>query len=163
MDEQKLQEMQMLEQTLQNLLMQKQSFQMELSETESALEAINKSGDEVFKIIGQLMIKTEKSSMKEELENKKKMIELRLKTMENQEASMAEQLEKAREEIMKTAKNYLDHVYIGNISPGPELNTYCSKCGSLLIDRQASVTLTNKFNRGFCSCGKKLPGIWELS
>ena len=104
MDEQKIQEMQMLEQNLQNLLMQKQSFQMELSETESALEAIKSSGDEVFKIIGQLMIKAEKSSMNEELENKKKMIELRIKTMDSQESSLTEQLEKLREEIMKTAK-----------------------------------------------------------
>ena len=104
MEQEKIQEMQMLEQTLQNLLMQKQSFQMELSETESALEAITSSGDEVFKIIGQLMIKVEKPKMKEELETKKKMIELRIKTMGNQESSLTEQLEKLREEIMKTAK-----------------------------------------------------------
>ena len=77
---------------------------MELSETESALEAIKSSGDEVFKIIGQLMIKAEKPKMKEELETKKKMIELRIKTMGNQESSLTEQLEKLREEIMKTAK-----------------------------------------------------------
>ncbi len=104
MEEQKIQEMQMLEQTLQNLLMQKQSFQMELSETESALEAIESSGDEVFKIIGQLMIKTEKSKMKEELESKQKMIELRIKTMNSQESNSTEQLGKLREEIMQTAK-----------------------------------------------------------
>jgi prefoldin beta subunit len=103
-EEQKIQEMQMLEQNLQNLLLQKQAFQMELSETESALNAINGSGDEVFKIIGQLMIKTEKSTIKEELENKKKILELRTKTIEKQESSLTEQLGKLREEVMKTMK-----------------------------------------------------------
>ena len=104
MENQKIQEMQMLEQSLQNLLLQKQAFQMELSEAESALTAIEDSGEEVFKIIGQLMIKTEKPKMKEELENKKKMLELRTKTMETQENSLTEQLGKLREEVMKTMK-----------------------------------------------------------
>ena len=104
MEEQKIQEMQMLEQNLQNLLLQKQAFQMEFSETESALQAIEDSGDEVFKIIGQLMIKTEKSKIKEELENKKKMLELRTKTIETQETSLTKQLEILRDEVMKTMK-----------------------------------------------------------
>jgi prefoldin beta subunit len=104
MEQEKIQEMQMTEQTLQNLLMQKQSFQMEFSETESALSAIESSGDEVFKIIGQLMVKTEKPKVKEELESKKKMLELRLKTMDSQESALTEQLGKLREEIMKAEK-----------------------------------------------------------
>ncbi len=66
-DEKKIQEMQMLEQNLQNLFMQKQAFQMELSETEAALKEIEGAKDEVFKVIGQLMIKTEKAKMSEEL------------------------------------------------------------------------------------------------
>ena len=104
MEEQKIQEIQMLEQNLQNLLLQKQTFQMEFSETESALKAIENSGDEIFKIIGQLMIKTEKSKIKDELENKTKMLELRTKTIENQEASLVEQLGKLTEQVKKTRK-----------------------------------------------------------
>jgi len=104
MEEHKIQEIQMLEQSLQNLLLQKQAFQMELSETEAALQAIAESGDEVFKIIGQLMVKTEKPKVTEELESKKKMLELRTKTMETQENSLTEQLEKLREEVMKPMK-----------------------------------------------------------
>ena len=65
-DDKKIQEMQFLEQNFQNLILQKQAFQMELSETNSALKEIEKAGDEVFKIIGQLMIKTDKSSTKKE-------------------------------------------------------------------------------------------------
>jgi len=104
MEEHKIQELQMLEQSLQNLLYQKQAFQMEISETESALSAIKDAGEDVFKIVGQLMIKTEKSKIKEELDDKKKMLELRTKTLEKQETSLTEQVKKLREEIMKENK-----------------------------------------------------------
>jgi prefoldin beta subunit len=100
MDNKKIQEMQILEQSLQNILLQKQAFQMELSETNSALEELKNSGDEVFKIIGQIMIKTKKDSVKSDLENKKKLINLRLKNLEKQEESFTEQLETLRDEIL---------------------------------------------------------------
>jgi len=104
MEQEKIQELQILEQNLQNILMQKQAFQIELSETQSALKEINKSGDEVFKIIGQLMLKTEKKKIKDELENKKKILDLRTKTLEKQEKNFTEKLEKLREEVMKSMK-----------------------------------------------------------
>jgi len=100
----KLQEMQMAEQGLQNLLMQKQAFQMELSETTTALKEISDSGEEVYKIVGQLMIKTDKKKMQDELQNKEKLLDLRLKTIEKQETTLTEQLEKVREEVMKGMK-----------------------------------------------------------
>lgn len=105
MDEKKLQEMQILEQRLQNSIFQKQAFQMELAETNSALKEIEKSGDEVFKIIGQLMIKTEKSKIREELLSKQKILELRIKSLEKQESSLSEQLDKIRNELTKSVKS----------------------------------------------------------
>jgi prefoldin beta subunit len=99
-DDKKIQEMQILEQTLQNILLQKQAFQMELSETEIALKEIQSSSDDVFKIIGQLMIKTKKDSITKELSDKKKILDLRLKNLEKQESSMTEQVEKIRDKIL---------------------------------------------------------------
>lgn len=104
MSNDKIQEMQLLEQSLQNILLQKQAFQMEFSETQAALGEIEKAGEEVFKIIGNLMIKSDKDKTKEDLENKKKLLELRIKTLEKQEASLVERLEKTREEILKAQK-----------------------------------------------------------
>ncbi len=75
---------------------------MELSETSSALNEIEKSKDDVFKIIGQLMIKTQKSKVKSELENKKKIIEMRLKTIEKQESSLSKKVEELRGEVMNS-------------------------------------------------------------
>lgn len=100
MDEKKVQEMQFLEQNLQNLMMQKQAFQMELSETESALSQIKDSGDEVFKVIGQLMIKTNKDKIQKDLDEKQKVLQTRLNSLEKQETSLSEKLEEIREEVM---------------------------------------------------------------
>ena len=102
MNQEKIQEMQFLEQNLQNIILQKQAFQMQLSETDSALNAMANSGEEVFKIIGQLMIKTEKQKIQEELESKKKILELRTKSLEKQESSLSEQLGKLRDEFMNS-------------------------------------------------------------
>jgi len=104
MNEQKIQELQILEQRLQNSILQKQAFQMELAETNSALKEIEKSGEEVFKIIGQLMIKTEKSKIHEELSSKQKILELRIKSFEKQENSLTEQVDRIRDELTKSMK-----------------------------------------------------------
>ena len=60
-NQEKIQEIQFLEQNLQGLMFQKQAFQVESSETKAALKELEKSDDEVFKIVGQLMIKSDKS------------------------------------------------------------------------------------------------------
>jgi len=97
-----LQEMQILEQNLQNLLLQKQAFQMELSETQSALKEIENAGEEIFKIIGQLMLKADKSKTKQELADKEKILNLRVNAIEKQEGYLVDKLNNLREEMLKT-------------------------------------------------------------
>ena len=101
MDTNSLQELQMIEQNLQSLIYQKQVFQMELSESSTALKEVEKSGEEVFKIIGQLMIKTDKSSVKEELEKKQKLLGLRVKSLEKQEVDLTKSAEEIRKKVMQ--------------------------------------------------------------
>jgi prefoldin beta subunit len=103
-NDKKIQEMNVLEQNLQNILFQKQAFELERDETISALKEIEKSGDDVFKIIGQLMIKTEKSKVKNELAEKQKILDLRIKTFEKQEAYLKEKLDRIREELTNSLK-----------------------------------------------------------
>lgn len=102
--DQKLQEMQILEHNLHNLLMQKQAFQMELSETRSALSELQNSDDEVYKIVGNLMIKSSKTNIKEDLTNKEKLLELRLKSLDKQESAFSQNIEKIREELISSNK-----------------------------------------------------------
>jgi len=99
--QEKIQELQLLEQNLQNLLMQKQAFQMELNEVENALSETNKTKDEVYKIVGQIMLKADKSEILKDLKEKQDILALRVKSIEKQENSIREKLEKIKEEVTK--------------------------------------------------------------
>jgi len=102
MKEKDIQEIQFLEQGLQNILFQKQAFQMELSESKESIKELENSPDEAFKIIGQIMLRTEKSKIKEEILNKIKIFELRMKELEKQEISLTNRIEKIRNDGLKT-------------------------------------------------------------
>ena len=104
MSNQNLQELQILESNLRNLVMQKQAFQMELSETKSALEEIKSSEGDVFKIAGQFLIKTDKKEVLESLEKKQKMFSLRVESIEKQESSINEKIDVLKEELIPEKK-----------------------------------------------------------
>ncbi len=96
-----LEQVQFLEQTLQQIIYQKQAFELELSETESSIEEIEKSKGDVYKIIGQLMIKSDNAKIKNELIDKQKIIKLRLDQLSKQEQTIIERMEKLRNQIVK--------------------------------------------------------------
>jgi prefoldin beta subunit len=99
--QEKIQELQIYEQNFQNLLAQKQAFQMEFSEVEHALIEISKSKDDVFKIVGQIMIKANKEKIEKELDQKKNLISLRLKSIEKQESELTKEIEELKADVMK--------------------------------------------------------------
>ena len=98
--ESKIQELTFIEQNLQNLLFEKQALNLELSEVESALIQITNSNDEVFKLLGNLLVRHNKTKMLEELEEKKKILELRLNSLEKQEELLSKKLVDLRKEII---------------------------------------------------------------
>jgi prefoldin beta subunit len=98
--ESKIQELTFIEQNLQNLLFEKQALNLELSEVESALTQLNNSKDEVFKLLGNLLVRHDKSKMLEELNEKKKILELRLSSLEKQEELFSKKLVELRKEIL---------------------------------------------------------------
>lgn len=96
-----IQEMQILEHNFQQLLMQKQMFQNESNEAVFAIEELEKSEGEVFKIVaGQIVIKSTKEKLEKELKHRKELLEMRLKTMEKQEKEFSEKLEAMRQDIL---------------------------------------------------------------
>ena len=95
-----IQEVQFLEQNLQNLFFQKQAFQMEMTETQSALREIENSQEDAYKLIGQLMIRVPRSKIIEELSEKEKFLNLKIKNLEKQEKSFSENLEQLRGKIL---------------------------------------------------------------
>lgn len=102
--QQKIQELQMLEQGIQGLLSQKQPIQGELAEVENSLNEITKTKSDVYKVVGQIMIKSTPDELKKELDEKKQAISLRLNTLEDQEKELTSKIEKLRNEITKEIK-----------------------------------------------------------
>ena len=96
----KIQELQILEQTVQNILLQRQAFLLELNETNLALEELKTADREVYKIIGQIMLRASKEELEKDLKSKKEILELKGKNLEKQEGNFKEKMLGLREEIM---------------------------------------------------------------
>jgi prefoldin beta subunit len=104
--EEVMQELQIIEHNLQNILIQKQAFQIEIDDIDSAIEEIKKENKgEVYKILGQIIVKSEKGEVEKELQNKKDIFKLRLSALEKQEQILRENSEKLRSEIVKKLKH----------------------------------------------------------
>ena len=101
--EQKIGQLQMFEQSMQSFLGQKQQFQMQLVEVESALNELD-STQKAYKIVGNIMVEADKNELKADLQSKKEMLELRIKTMEKQESQVREKASKLQAEILKKIK-----------------------------------------------------------
>ena len=97
----KIQELQLLEQSLQNLLLQKQNFQTKLIENENASEELKDLKGESYKIIGAIMVLKNNSELRKELNSEKEILELRIKNIEKQENRIKEKMEELQKEVMK--------------------------------------------------------------
>ena len=101
--EQKISQLQMFEQSLQTFLGQKQQFQIQLVEIESALNELD-DADKAYKIIGNIMVESSKNELKADLQSRKEMLELRIRTMEKQESQVRERASKLQSEILQKIK-----------------------------------------------------------
>lgn len=97
----KIRELQILEKNLHALGMQKQAFQMEIAETSNALDELSKTNDEVYKIVGSIMLKSDKAKIIKELEEKKKLLEIRQSSIEKQESMIESKAQSVQEEAKK--------------------------------------------------------------
>ena len=101
--EQKIGQLQMFEQSLQSFLGQKQQFQIQLVEVESALSELENT-EKAYKIVGNIMVETDKNELKSDLKSKQEMLELRIETMEKQETQVRENASKLQSEILSKMK-----------------------------------------------------------
>lgn len=98
----KIQEVQIKDQEFQQLILQKRNFKYELDEVDYALKELDKSEGEVSKIVaGAIIIKTDKETLTKELNRKKELIELRLKSIDSEEKELSKEVELLRDEVMK--------------------------------------------------------------
>ena len=97
--EKKIEELQLLEHNIQQFLMQKQTFQVELNECLNAIEEVKRSDGEIYKVIGEVMIKSEKEKTLKDLEEKKRVLEIRVSSIEKQEKLLENKANNIRKEI----------------------------------------------------------------
>ncbi|MBR9692247.1 prefoldin subunit beta [Candidatus Woesearchaeota archaeon] len=98
--EEKIQQLQMIEQGMQNFLAQKQQLQSQLIEIESAIKELGTS-ETAFKIVGNIMVSAKKEDLLKDLNSKKELIELRIKSVEKQESKMKEKASAMQSEVME--------------------------------------------------------------
>ncbi len=108
--------LQQSQQNLQSIMTQRQHLEMEKAETEKALDELKKvaDGDSVFKQAGTVLIKSDKKTLTDELEEKIELAKTRSTVLEKQEVRVKETLKEQEAKITEMMKS-------GNTPPPP----YC--------------------------------------
>ena len=99
--------MQQSQQNLQSILMQKQQVEMENAESDRALEELKKASDDdqVFKYAGTILIKSDKKSLIDELEEKKELSKTKSTVLAIQEERLKTSLQEQEQKIQEMLKN----------------------------------------------------------
>ena len=94
-------QLQVLEQNLQQLNLQKQGFQAQIIEIEAAIEELNKKPKQTFKIVGSIMIETPSKELEKDLNSKKEISNLKIKSIERHEEKLKEDTKNIRDSVLK--------------------------------------------------------------
>ena len=96
-------QLQQQQQQLRNISLQKQSFSYQKVEIENALEELKnvKENEEVFKVVGPILIKKSKEEIEKELRNTLDKIDGSLKMIEMGEEKLKESVLKNQEKVEK--------------------------------------------------------------
>jgi prefoldin beta subunit len=95
-------EAQIYQQQLQTVLSQKDALNMQLIESGKAMEELSKPGDDdIYKVVGPVLVKVKKADAKKDLSSKKELVMLRLKTLEKSETQVKKKLEEIKEKLAK--------------------------------------------------------------
>jgi prefoldin beta subunit len=99
--------MQQSQQNLQSILAQKQQVEMENTESDRALEELQKANDDeqVFKYAGSILIKSDKKTLIEELEEKKELSKTKIIVLKKQEERLKVSLQEQEKKIQEMLKN----------------------------------------------------------
>ncbi len=100
----KLEQAQRLQGELEAILNQRYQLEVTLKETEKSLQELDKIPEDapVYKSVGSLLVRVKsKEEVKNELEENKEMIELRLKTVLKQQELLEKKLKEIQEEFSR--------------------------------------------------------------
>lgn len=92
--QERLLRLQQLQRSLQTVIAQKQQVELELAESEQALTELGNlsEGAVIYKSIGSLLVKTEKSKVEADLKERKELLNTRAQVLGKQEERLRSQL-----------------------------------------------------------------------
>lgn len=101
--QERLLRLQQLQQTLQSILAQKQQVEMEKNELEQTLSELTKTADDavIYKAIGSLLVRSEKSKVTEDLNERKSLLETRSTVIARQEERIRSQVKEAQTKLQE--------------------------------------------------------------
>ncbi len=99
--QQLLEQAQMYQQQLQNIVGQKENLNMQITEIQKALTELSNTKDDVYKVAGPILIKSDIESLKKELAEKMDFISTRVKTLEKGEKRLKDQFEEISQKLSK--------------------------------------------------------------
>jgi prefoldin beta subunit len=96
-----LAQLQQIQQQAQAIAVQKNQVEINLKETELALEELEKLEPEavIYRAIGDLLIKSDRDKTKESLKEKKDTLDLRLQTLARQEERVQKRFQQLQEQL----------------------------------------------------------------
>lgn len=101
--QQRLLRLQQLQQTLQAVLTQKQQLELELTEVEQALSELGNltEGAVIYKSIGSLLVKSKKSKVTTELNERKELLNMRVSVLGKQEERLRTQVKDLQTKLQR--------------------------------------------------------------
>lgn len=101
--QERIQKLQQLQNTMQQLVVQKQKIDLEMSESERALETLRGIGGEtkVFKSVGAILVENSRDELIDELDERLDFLEMRSNVLEKQEKKTRERINELQETLQK--------------------------------------------------------------
>ena len=101
--QEKIEELQDLQETAQRVAVQKQQAESTLTESETALEALENLEEDtvMYREVGELLVETEYDEAYDDLEDKVDSLEIRVEQLSKQEERVQEQFESLQQELQQ--------------------------------------------------------------
>jgi len=90
----------LLQQQLRNILIQKEALKLQIAEIDAALNELSRCEEEnVYKLVGNVMIKKRKEEVEKELDEVKEDSQIRINSLESVEKDLIEKIKRIEEKL----------------------------------------------------------------
>lgn len=101
--QERLQRLQQLQNTMQQLLLQKQRIEMEMVESDKALEVLEEAqgNSKVYKSVGAVLVEKDRDTVVKELKERREFLDMRAKVLKKQEDKTKEKITTLQDTLQK--------------------------------------------------------------